>query len=211
MSTMKDKLTASVERYATERSITLADHEETAVSKETHHVWLDTIEFVCRRSLVTAYTVGFRSTDWDDGLWVTDIPWGAEAAAKLRIEADSPLLDPAYSSFNPTQSFLGKEEAVAYALHLAKAHSIPWLNRPMDESAHANHRGGSMMTWHWPSAAQLADIIKTAETSTLDEVLSVVTKSIADEMDSTRNHIARLEKEVTDLRDQIAELREKAR
>jgi polyhydroxyalkanoate synthesis regulator phasin len=65
-----------------------------------------------------------------------------------------------------------------------------------------------MMTWHWPSAAQLADIIKTAETSTLDEVLSVVTKYAAGEMDSTRNHIARLEKEVTALRDQIAEMRE---
>ena len=210
MTTMKDKLTASVERYDTERSITLADHEETAVSKETHHVWLDPIEFVCRSSLVTAYTVGFRSTDWDDGLWVTDIPWGAEAAAKLRIKSDSPLLDPAHSSFNPTRSFLDKEEAVAYARHLAKAHSIPWLNRPADESAHENHTGGSMMTWHRPGAAELADIIQTAETGTLDELLSVVTKYAAGEMDGTRSYIARLEKEVTDLRDQVAELREEA-
>jgi hypothetical protein len=65
-----------------------------------------------------------------------------------------------------------------------------------------------MMTWHRPGAAELADIIKTAETGTLDEVLSVVTKYAAGEMDGTRNYIARLEKEVTDLRDQVAELRE---
>ena len=64
------------------------------------------------------------------------------------------------------------------------------------------------MTWHRPGAAELADIIQTAETGTLDELLSVVTKYAAGEMGGTRNHIARLEKEVTDLRDQIAELRE---
>lgn len=67
-----------------------------------------------------------------------------------------------------------------------------------------------MMTWHRPGAAELADIIQTAETGTLDELLSVVTKYAAGEMDGTRNYIARLEKEVTDLRDQIAELQEGA-